>query len=95
MRPNNPNYIPRVSVNLSADQKERLQAHVPWGLINQVYVAITDLVLEMFDRLGPAVTIAIILEKKIPIDRLKQLLEEMRSDETKPAAQTIKEELLK
>jgi hypothetical protein len=63
-------YTPRLSIDISQSQHDKLVNLVPWGVKNVLFRAIVDDVIELIDEHGPIV-IAAILEKRLRIKNLQ------------------------
>ncbi len=69
--PSNPEYRPRLTFDLDTDErKQRVARLIPWGIQKNLYIAITDIVLDTLDGLEErdrGMAIAAIISGKITI----------------------------
>ncbi len=69
--PQNPEYRPRLSIDISEDLHKRYQDLVPWGLRSQLIIVLLEDVLNMIETYGDIVTALIIKRKLHAKDVLK------------------------
>lgn len=56
---------PRIGFEITASQEESLKRFIPWGSLTTLYQAITDDLVEIFEKHGSAKIIAEIISRKI------------------------------
>lgn len=59
-------YIPRLTVNLTPDEKKRLDKCVPWGYTRRLFSVLIDSVCTAVEKQGPIV-LAAIVSKRIDV----------------------------
>lgn len=70
-------YRPRLSVDLTEEQSEKLRRYIPWGLQKPLFVAIIDDLIDLFDKGKADMVIQAIVSGLIkPSELLKTLKEE-------------------
>lgn len=61
----NPNYRPRVSIDLTTEQRDRIDRLVPWGLVGHLFRKAIDDTLDLVEKLG-AEAFVVILRDLLP-----------------------------
>lgn len=67
----NPDWRPRLSIDLGEERFKKLQELMPWGVRNQLFRIIVDELIKMLEDHGPMVVGAILSEKVKLTDILK------------------------
>lgn len=57
---------PRLSIEITEDQSQKLWKLIPWGLKNQIFCVIVDDVIEMLEKHGEKF-LAAVLSKKLSL----------------------------
>ena len=74
-------YRPRLSIEITEHQNQKLRELVPWGTKNQLFSTIIDQLIPLLERHGSTV-IALILDNKLKADRLLNI-EELKDGNSK------------
>jgi len=64
----NPDFRPRLSIEVTEDQQRRLRECIPWGLQRTLFSTIIDDIIDMVEKHGPMV-LAAIIDRKIKADQ--------------------------
>ena len=78
-RESNPDYRPRLVVDLREDQRLRMTRLIPWGLVGHLFRQVVDDVLDLVEKLGPAAFL-LILRKLMPDKEYLSISKEVRLD---------------
>ena len=65
-------YRPRLSIEITQDQSNRLRKLIPWGLKNQLFSVLTDDVIRLAEQHGPTF-LAAILARSIGLENYTSL----------------------
>ena len=67
----NPDWRPRLSIDLGDERFKKLQDLVPWGVKTQLFLVIIDDLIDVLEKHGPMAVGAILSKKVKLVDILK------------------------
>jgi len=70
---------PRLSIDISEEQRQRLSRLIPWGMMGHLFRRVIDDVLDLVEEFGPAVLTAIVNDM-IPDKTYLSITKEVKKD---------------
>jgi hypothetical protein len=64
--------LPRIGFEITQAQEESLKKFIPWGNLTSLYQAITDDLIELFEKHGSAKIISAIISRKIKFHEISK-----------------------
>ncbi len=69
----NPDYRPRLAVDITEDQQRLLMKHIPWGSKNAIFGVVVDDLLRLCDKHGGPKVLAAFLSRRITLEEICKL----------------------
>ena len=71
----NPDWRPRLSIEINEKQANDLRNYIPFGLQGQIFRLIIDDLIELMERKGPAMVLSAYLERIITLENIAPMKE--------------------
>lgn len=73
---------PRIGFTITEDQRSALESFVPWGNLTALYQAITEDLLELFEKHGSAKILAAVISRQIRFFDISKTLKEANESDS-------------
>lgn len=78
----NPDWKPRLSVEITVEQAQKLRDYIPHGLQGQVVRLIVDDLITMMERCGPAMVLSAFIDRMVTVENISGLKDLRHGDDS-------------